>query len=45
MAGTLDQFDHAAWKTTVGMLVSYVGILVGITIVFFVLPYLLFLVL
>lgn len=43
MAATLEQFDHAAWKTTMGMLVSYVGLLIAITIVFFGLPYLLFL--
>ncbi len=43
MAGTLEQFDHAAWRTTIGMLISYVSILVAITIVFFALPYLIFL--
>jgi hypothetical protein len=42
MAATLDQFDHPAWKTTAGMLVAYVVILGAIGIVFFLVPFLLF---
>ena len=39
---TLDQFDHPAWYSIVGMAASYVVILVAITVVFFVVPYLVF---
>lgn len=42
MAG-LDQFSHPAWRTVVGMGVSYLIILTAILVVLFLVPYVLFL--
>lgn len=43
MSTGLEQFRHPAWQTVVGMGISYLAMLVGITIVLFLLPYLVFL--
>lgn len=43
MASVIDQFDHPAWVSIVGMGISYLVLLVGITVVLFLFPYLVFL--
>lgn len=39
---TLSQFDHPSWKTAAGTLVSYLVVLVTMTVLFFGVPYLVF---
>jgi hypothetical protein len=39
----LDQFDHPSWLTAVGTILGYVSILLGMFVLLFVIPYLLFL--
>lgn len=39
---TLAQFDHPSWTTAVGTLASYLLVLVGMTLLFFGVPYAIF---
>ncbi len=39
----LDQFSHPAWRTIIGMGVSYLAILTAILVFLFLVPYVLFL--
>lgn len=37
-----DQFDHPSWLTIAGTLLGYIAILLGMFVLLFVIPYLLF---
>lgn len=37
-----DQFDHPTWITAVGTILGYAAILLGMFVLLFVIPYLLF---
>ena len=43
MAPLIDQFDHPAWFSIVGMGISYLALLAAVTAILFLLPYLVFL--
>lgn len=36
----VDQFEHAAWQSFVGMVVGYVGLLALVLVVLFLVPFL-----
>jgi hypothetical protein len=38
-----DQFDHPSWLTAFGTVLGYLAILIGMFVLLFVIPYLLFL--
>jgi hypothetical protein len=39
----LDQFDHPSWLSAAGTILGYLAILIGMFVLLFVIPYLLFL--